>query len=141
MYRRTPSSTRNAPPFPYPTRCRSVAGGLRGGLSAHERQPWFRGGCLVCAGSGLVPVVRSAEEEVRMCSERCRLRGSTVSWRGDIVPPPEAKSPPSQRPTRSEEHTSELQSLMRSSYAVFCLKKTNQQPSNYEASMQQSYVI
>src|SRR3546814_4951677 len=28
---------------------------------------------------------------------------------------------------RSEEHTSELQSLMRISYAVFCLKKTNQQ--------------
>src|SRR3546814_3677287 len=27
---------------------------------------------------------------------------------------------------RSEEHTSELQSLMRSSYAVFCLKKTKQ---------------
>src|SRR3546814_9665781 len=27
-------------------------------------------------------------------------------------------------PARSEEHTSELQSLMRSSYAVFCLKKT-----------------
>src|SRR3546814_8265470 len=28
---------------------------------------------------------------------------------------------------RSEEHTSELQSLMRSSYAVFCLKKKNKQ--------------
>src|SRR3546814_1070894 len=28
---------------------------------------------------------------------------------------------------RSEEHTSELQSLMRNSYAVFCLKKTNTQ--------------
>src|SRR3546814_9261852 len=28
---------------------------------------------------------------------------------------------------RSEEHTSELQSLMRNSYAVFCLKKKNQQ--------------
>src|SRR3546814_8901268 len=27
-------------------------------------------------------------------------------------------------PARSEEHTSELQSLMRISYAVFCLKKT-----------------
>src|SRR3546814_10763017 len=27
---------------------------------------------------------------------------------------------------RSEEHTSELQSLMRNSYAVFCLKKQNQ---------------
>src|SRR3546814_2295191 len=30
-----------------------------------------------------------------------------------------------QRPIRSEEHTSELQSLMRISYAVFCLKKKN----------------
>src|SRR3546814_8963358 len=29
--------------------------------------------------------------------------------------------------TRSEEHTSELQSLMRISYAVFCLKKKKQQ--------------
>src|SRR3546814_1184354 len=29
---------------------------------------------------------------------------------------------------RSEEHTSELQSLMRISYAVFCLKKKNIQP-------------
>src|SRR3546814_7314712 len=37
---------------------------------------------------------------------------------------------------RSEEHTSELQSLMRSSYAVFCLKKKKQKntrllPSSY----------
>src|SRR3546814_9725137 len=29
---------------------------------------------------------------------------------------------------RSEEHTSELQSLMRISYAVFCLKKKNKSP-------------
>src|SRR3546814_5327080 len=34
-------------------------------------------------------------------------------------------SPRSQRGKRSEEHTSELQSLMRISYAVFCLKKKN----------------
>src|SRR3546814_6737750 len=35
------------------------------------------------------------------------------------------------RVVRSEEHTSELQSLMRSSYAVFCLKKKKQtQPTN-----------
>src|SRR3546814_3045405 len=32
-------------------------------------------------------------------------------------------------PDRSEEHTSELQSLMRISYAVFCLKKKNTHPS------------
>src|SRR3546814_969168 len=31
---------------------------------------------------------------------------------------------------RSEEHTSELQSLMRISYAVFCLKKKNKQQHN-----------
>src|SRR3546814_9226358 len=32
---------------------------------------------------------------------------------------------PSEKCTRSEEHTSELQSLMRISYAVFCLKNKN----------------
>src|SRR3546814_3166287 len=31
---------------------------------------------------------------------------------------------------RSEEHTSELQSLMRISYAVFCLKKKKKKPDN-----------
>src|SRR3546814_4795803 len=35
---------------------------------------------------------------------------------------------PGKRPVRSEEHTSELQSLMRTSYAVFCLKKKTHQP-------------
>src|SRR3546814_5335657 len=34
------------------------------------------------------------------------------------------------QPPRSEEHTSELQSLMRISYAVFCLKKTKQRTCN-----------
>src|SRR3546814_1462205 len=33
--------------------------------------------------------------------------------------------PLEERPARSEEHTSELQSLMRISYAVFCLNKKN----------------
>src|SRR3546814_9933508 len=32
---------------------------------------------------------------------------------------------PYRKPCRSEEHTSELQSLMRISYAVFCLQKNN----------------
>src|SRR3546814_7879199 len=34
------------------------------------------------------------------------------------------------RRERSEEHTSELQSLMRNSYAVFCLKKKNKKQNN-----------
>src|SRR3546814_7954092 len=37
--------------------------------------------------------------------------------------------------TRSEEHTSELQSLMRISYAVFCLKKKNIRSSVKQPSM------
>src|SRR3546814_2941144 len=37
--------------------------------------------------------------------------------------PPPGRRAPAPHPARSEEHTSELQSLMRISYAVFCLKK------------------
>src|SRR3546814_5773749 len=33
---------------------------------------------------------------------------------------------------RSEEHTSELQSLMRNSYAVFCLKKKNKKQQQHK---------
>src|SRR3546814_1080703 len=44
--------------------------------------------------------------------------------------PPRAASPREEAPRelRSEEHTSELQSLMRISYAVLCLKKKKRQP-------------
>src|SRR3546814_5388447 len=42
--------------------------------------------------------------------------------------PESAEAPPAEAaPERSEEHTSELQSLMRISYDVFCLKKKNKQ--------------
>src|SRR3546814_5440162 len=41
------------------------------------------------------------------------------------VAPAMDETRPGQHRTRSEEHTSELQSLMRISYAVFCLKTTN----------------
>src|SRR3546814_9471407 len=47
---------------------------------------------------------------------------------GDVVPAVPARD----AGARSEEHTSELQSLMRISYAVFCLKKKKQQTTNYE---------
>src|SRR3546814_6179518 len=42
--------------------------------------------------------------------------------------PPEYPYPIDRAQARSEEHTSELQSLMRISYAVFCLKKKNSKP-------------
>src|SRR3546814_6787147 len=61
------------------------------------------------------------------------LAGGTCSrcWSHRCFPalPSPGRAPPA-RASRSEEHTSELQSLMRISYAVFCLKKkknTNKQ--------------
>src|SRR3546814_691585 len=52
--------------------------------------------------------------------ENLYLRNGTMSLRAPLLD--EAMSLPL---PRSEEHTSELQSLMRISYAVFCLKKKN----------------
>src|SRR3546814_1952116 len=53
------------------------------------------------------------------------------------APPARASTAPSTSPaacsfesSRSEEHTSELQSLMRTSYAVFCLKQKNSSHTN-----------
>src|SRR3546814_5859145 len=45
---------------------------------------------------------------------------------------PEKKKETIDRTDRSEEHTSELQSLMRISYAVFCLKKKIQHRQNHD---------
>src|SRR3546814_2145028 len=42
----------------------------------------------------------------------------------------EQAAPASEQEQRSEEHTSELQSLMRISYAVFCLKKKKKDTAN-----------
>src|SRR3546814_9359043 len=49
--------------------------------------------------------------------------GSSSAWAGS----PRTKGTGSTSNRRSEEHTSELQSLMRISYAVFCLKKKTKQ--------------
>src|SRR3546814_2314589 len=49
-------------------------------------------------------------------------RGSAADGQPDRAPAPPG-DPHRPRGIRSEEHTSELQSLMRISYAVFCLKK------------------
>src|SRR3546814_8812412 len=61
---------------------------------------------------------------------RCVWRRPSVRisspWRTGTIPP-QARLAAAKIGLRSEEHTSELQSLMRISYAVFCLKKKNQQ--------------
>src|SRR3546814_10348325 len=65
----------------------------------------------------------AASDGTRVLIDRLWPRGVTKEealidhWFRDIAPSTEL------RQWRSEEHTSELQSLMRISYAVFCLKK------------------
>src|SRR3546814_4186990 len=53
-----------------------------------------------------------------------------------LDPAPTPPSPTWPGFARSEEHTSELQSLMRISYAVFCLKKNTEQRHNNDAHSQ-----
>src|SRR3546814_1623853 len=88
----------------------------RSGCRASDARPWVR---WLSGFAGVDGDVRNAacdgSREARPQGSRLR----TVRRRGrDRSTPPWAIHGP-----RSEEHTSELQSLMRTSYAVFCLKK------------------
>src|SRR3546814_7391609 len=64
-------------------------------------------------------------------SKWIRMRSRSTSMRSTVAAKPgapaiqQARSARTKDTNRSEEHTSELQSLMRISYAVFCLKKKN----------------
>src|SRR3546814_10292912 len=49
-------------------------------------------------------------------------------WRRYCAPKPRCQLSPSDLARRSEEHTSELQSLMRISYAVYCFKNKIKNP-------------
>src|SRR3546814_5296399 len=97
MIRRPPRSTRTDTLFPYTTLFRS-----RGGDGHHDDVEELVGSQGVEAGSD--EHASEAGEERR---EGPGEGGHAVGG-------------------RSEEHTSELQSLMRISYAVFCLKKKQQ---------------
>src|SRR3546814_8183407 len=117
MLRLRPRFTRTYTPFPAPTLFRSeraigaaLAGHQDGSLgdlrrgAAADRQ--HRVAALELVGRD------------RLCDRRERRHGDAVEG-------------PHRQARRSEEHTSELQSLMRISYAVFCLKKkTKKKPCN-----------
>src|SRR3546814_4899927 len=63
-------------------------------------------------------------EQDRRARERQFMLGDRYSVMASRADYADASSDPDAR-QRSEEHTSELQSLMRTSYAVFCLQKKN----------------
>src|SRR3546814_3248996 len=94
MYRRPPRSKRTYSLFPYTTLFRSRRDRRRFGYRRAVRRPRTRSRLSRAA-------TRNSESELDVpCFHPCALSAH-----------------------RSEEHTSELQSLMRISYAVFCLKK------------------
>src|SRR3546814_6543126 len=123
MIRRPPRSTRTDTLFPYTTLFRSG-----GGVASSQKTTL----------PGPLPTPESVAQmlEFQGLSALSRFRHDPSPQ----VKPPEPRSremitgdpcrPATQKPIgeqlrrpRSEEHTSELQSLMRISYAVFCLKK------------------
>src|SRR3546814_9260502 len=117
MIRRPPSSTLTETHFPYTTLFRSSGQGIFCAAQA------FPGILLDRRGR------RYSAPECPACPERggefaLHSRGSLSRSRGDSGHG--LCLGPSGAFLRSEEHTSELQSLMRISYAVFCLKKTTQ---------------
>src|SRR3546814_4444182 len=100
MIRRPPSSTRTDTLFPYTTLFRSA------------RSADAKGGdnllLLAVASPVLLEVVDILTANVVGREDGCVIERVLIG-------------------ERSEEHTSELQSLMRTSYAVFCLKKKRRQ--------------
>src|SRR3546814_9819930 len=68
------------------------------------------------------PIYGGGRREVRKGEEGFRI--TTLATEAGCRPDTGNRYVP-RRAARSEEHTSELQSLMRISYAVFCLKKKN----------------
>src|SRR3546814_1173451 len=98
MIRRPPRSTRTDTLFPYTTLFRSIG--------PDEVEP---------DGQSRVRLDRDSRAKLFGCIYASARPGQKI-----LVIAFEARHP------RSEEHTSELQSLMRISYAVFCLKKKKQ---------------
>src|SRR3546814_8202757 len=98
MIRRPPRSTRTDTLFPYTTLFRSLIAG--GNIAIH---PFSR-----------------VQQRPRLAELIWAQHARDMQHHGGAIPGGRRGS---ERSPRSEEHTSELQSLMRISYAVFCLKK------------------
>src|SRR3546814_4995920 len=79
-------------------------------------------------GQRVLSAYQSENEQLRRQANERRTPAPTPGP-GALYGPtgPQAYQRPDGAATRSEEHTSELQSLMRISYAVFCLKKNTKQ--------------
>src|SRR3546814_9679609 len=125
MIRRPPRSTRTDTLFPYTTLFRST-----------DHQPRYRQWRVVNHHGGhCCSITRNAHQFVPEWPRRGHFGFAYHRKPGNGVGPRRLHLLyGTGSATRSEEHTSELQSLMRISYAVFCLKKkkNNTQTTNIQ---------
>src|SRR3546814_6932086 len=105
MIRRPPRSTRTETLFPYTTLFRSAPFLYEGDFAALANNH------RVCPLHVNLPALKRGNWKAKRLRRPLRFRTRQFEKMQSII--------------RSEEHTSELQSLMRISYAVFCLKKKN----------------
>src|SRR3546814_6148704 len=116
IIRQPPESKRTSTRFPYPTLFRSLCQSEIDNPLSTSSLPLKR----------LRKVCSSWRSELALFRKGGRLAGYSAASRF-----PRSSSgfryPPVKLRARSEEHTYELQSLMRISYAVFCLKKKKNQ--------------
>src|SRR3546814_3916353 len=108
MIRRPPRSTRTDTLFPYTTLSDLFVQPAGGGLRLQHAEECVGDAAVVRSDGGLVDLV---DDQQRVGDLGAHDRQQRERRFG----------------ARSEEHTSELQSLMRISYAVFCLKKKKKQ--------------
>src|SRR3546814_1122474 len=113
MIRRPPRSTRTDTPFPYTPLFRS-----------QNRRPREGGGrCKACTRPIAAPPLRGGDAHFLDAALGVRAVDLAAGFVAGLAAVFAVPSSLSSRAFRSEEHTSELQSLMRNSYAVFCLTK------------------
>src|SRR3546814_2457636 len=123
MIRRPPRSTRTDTLFPYTTLFRSQRFGVTFGSDSNAQTTPTQ-----TAYQLDLPSVTPAnlDEGMKLLSGMIRAPRiselAVAAERGVVMAELRESNGPQKR-IRSEEHTSELQSLMRNSYAVFCLKK------------------
>src|SRR3546814_3149782 len=115
MIRRPPRSTRTDTLFPYTTLFRSDSTAYK----LYNQNPNIvfvppSTGALAWIDTFVLPRKGEADE-------------AAYKWINFVLQPEIVKLMSASTGGRSEAHTSELQSLMRISYAVFCLKKKQQQ--------------
>src|SRR3546814_2563369 len=126
MIRRPPRSTRTYTLFPYTTLFRSASTcAIAWALASFATVSTFETPST-CAASAATAAGSAASTTMSMASGDSACAADThLAVEALSLPSSCSATIRTLDMGRSEEHTSELQSLMRNSYAVFCLKKKN----------------